>query len=59
MLLATIFFFYLFMQEGVEKFYNHLDSNMPWKTILEFGTGVFEKSRTAGDLKDKWRNMSK
>lgn len=47
------------MQEGVEKFYNHLDSNMPWKTILEFGTGVFEKSRTAGDLKDKWRNMSK
>lgn len=47
------------LKEGVGKFSNHLDSNIPWKTILEFGTGVFEKGRTAVDLKDKWRNMSK
>lgn len=47
------------LKEGVEKLSNHQDFSIPWKAILEFGAGVFEKGRTTVDLKDKWRNMCK
>ncbi|XP_063935565.1 uncharacterized protein LOC108227921 isoform X2 [Daucus carota subsp. sativus] len=46
------------LKEGVKRFASHHDGLMPWKTILEFGGDVF-KNRTAIDLKDKWRNISK
>lgn len=45
------------LQEGIRLFTNPNDRVMPWSKILEFGYGVFDKSRTAVDLKDKWRNM--
>ncbi|XP_051127987.1 uncharacterized protein LOC127249291 isoform X2 [Andrographis paniculata] len=47
------------LKEGVRLLSNPGDKIMPWTKILEFGTGVFDKSRTTVDLKDKWRNMCK
>ncbi|KAM3738376.1 hypothetical protein ACB098_09G126200 [Castanea mollissima] len=47
------------LKEGVQKFTNPNDSNIPWKNILEFGGNVFQSDRTTIDLKDKWRNMCK
>lgn len=47
------------LKEGVRRHFSPEDKNIPWKTILEFGAGVFQKGRTAVDLKDKWRNISK
>ncbi|XP_051116872.1 uncharacterized protein LOC127241735 isoform X2 [Andrographis paniculata] len=47
------------LKEGVRLLSNPGDKIMPWTKILEFGTGVFDRSRTAIDLKDKWRNMCK
>ncbi|OIT20231.1 PREDICTED: uncharacterized protein LOC109220467 [Nicotiana attenuata] len=44
------------LKEGVERFSHFPDR---WKKILEFGCDVFLKGRTTGDLKDKWRNMSR
>lgn len=46
-------------QEGVRRFASDNNRTMPWKRILEFGAQIFEKHRTAIDLKDKWRNMCK
>lgn len=31
---------------------------MPWVKILEFGSHVFDNTRTPVDLKDKWRNIT-
>ncbi|KAK4757979.1 hypothetical protein SAY87_019280 [Trapa incisa] len=42
--------------EGVQRF---SDKSLPWRRILEFGSGVFDSSRIPMDLKDKWRNMQK
>ncbi|KAK4395877.1 hypothetical protein Sango_1742000 [Sesamum angolense] len=45
-------------KEGMRKFSTPHD-RLPWKKILEFGTNVFNESRSTIDLKDKWRNLSK
>ena len=45
------------LQEGVQKFSNTTNKNLPWRKILEFGRHVFEGTRTPVDLKDKWRNI--
>ncbi|XP_044494949.1 uncharacterized protein LOC123217927 isoform X2 [Mangifera indica] len=48
------------LKKGVRRFTTSVnDRNIPWKMILEFGSSVFLKGRTAIDLKDKWRNMCK
>ncbi|CAN4118581.1 unnamed protein product [Withania somnifera] len=44
------------LKEGLLRFSHFRDR---WKRILDFGGDVFLKGRTAGDLKDKWRNISK
>ncbi|XP_059295957.1 uncharacterized protein LOC132049247 [Lycium ferocissimum] len=44
------------LKEGLLQFSHFRDR---WKRILEFGCDVFLEGRTAGDLKDKWRNISK
>ncbi|MCD7458782.1 hypothetical protein HAX54_039161 [Datura stramonium] len=44
------------LKEGLLQFSHFRDR---WKKILEFGCDVFQKGRTSGDLKDKWRNISK
>lgn len=44
------------LKEGLLRFSHFRDR---WKRILEFGGDVFLKGRTSGDLKDKWRNISK
>ncbi|KAL3327146.1 hypothetical protein AABB24_037711 [Solanum stoloniferum] len=44
------------LKEGLLRFSHFHDR---WKRILEFGADVFQKGRTSGDLKDKWRNISK
>ncbi|KAL0318744.1 UNVERIFIED_CONTAM: hypothetical protein Sangu_2030600 [Sesamum angustifolium] len=46
------------LKEGMRKFSTPHD-RLPWKKILEFGTNVFNESRSTIDLKDKWRNLSK
>jgi len=46
----------LTLQEGVLKF-SIENQNTPWRKILEFGSRVFDKTRTPGDLKDKWKNI--
>ncbi|XP_041024314.1 uncharacterized protein LOC121264966 isoform X2 [Juglans microcarpa x Juglans regia] len=46
------------LKEGVQKFSNTNDRNIPWKKILEFGGDVLH-IRTTVDLKDKWRNLCK
>ncbi|KAF7804094.1 uncharacterized protein G2W53_043205 [Senna tora] len=46
------------LREGVHKF-GVGNKKMPWKQILEFGSNVFLKERTTGDLKDKWKNICK
>ncbi|GAB4843839.1 hypothetical protein Ancab_013801 [Ancistrocladus abbreviatus] len=47
------------LKEGVRRFTDGGDKAVPWKAILEFGRSVFQKGRTAVDLKDKWRNMAR
>ncbi|XP_004249272.1 uncharacterized protein [Solanum lycopersicum] len=44
------------LKEGLLRFSHFHDR---WKRILDFGGDVFMKGRTPGDLKDKWRNISK
>ncbi|KAK7333946.1 hypothetical protein VNO80_30727 [Phaseolus coccineus] len=44
------------LKEGVLKF-SIENQNTPWRKILEFGCGVFDKTRTPADLKDKWKNI--
>ncbi|XP_057431896.1 uncharacterized protein LOC130724635 isoform X3 [Lotus japonicus] len=43
-------------QEGVLKF-SLENQNIPWRKILEFGCGTFDKTRAPSDLKDKWKKM--
>ncbi|OIW17383.1 hypothetical protein TanjilG_22495 [Lupinus angustifolius] len=45
------------LKEGVSKFSTE-NGKIPWRRILEFGTRVFDKTRTPVDLKDKWRNIT-
>ncbi|KAK9095711.1 hypothetical protein Scep_027180 [Stephania cephalantha] len=45
------------LKEGVRRFSSTDGKNMPWKKILLYGEDVFMGSRTAIDLKDKWRNI--
>ncbi|GAB2266988.1 hypothetical protein Dimus_001974 [Dionaea muscipula] len=47
------------LKEGMARFTEKESNVIPWTTILEFGSSVFYKGRSAGDLKDKWRNMLK
>ncbi|KAH9311306.1 hypothetical protein KI387_026341 [Taxus chinensis] len=47
------------LKEAMQKFSPFEANNIPWKRILEHGKGIFHKSRLAGDLKDKWRNLKK
>ncbi|KAK1437096.1 hypothetical protein QVD17_02881 [Tagetes erecta] len=47
------------LKEGLQKYSCEDNKRIPWKKILDFGRGVFNTSRTPGDLKDKWRNMCK
>ncbi|KAG5624684.1 hypothetical protein H5410_009902 [Solanum commersonii] len=44
------------LKEGFLRF-SHCGDR--WKRILAFGGDVFLKARTSGDLKDKWRNISR
>ncbi|KAK4345954.1 hypothetical protein RND71_036130 [Anisodus tanguticus] len=44
------------LKEGLLRFSHFRDR---WKRILDFGCDVFLEGRKAGDLKDKWRNISK
>lgn len=44
------------LQEGVLKF-SLENKNIPWRKILEFGSRVFDKTRTPVDLKDKWKTI--
>ncbi|XP_010672769.2 uncharacterized protein LOC104889276 isoform X1 [Beta vulgaris subsp. vulgaris] len=46
------------LKKGVEL-YQGGSRATPWKSILEFGGSVFQKGRTAIDLKDKWRNITR
>lgn len=47
------------LMEGVRRISNNGEWGFHWKRILQFGKGRFDPSRTYGDLKDKWRNLSK
>ncbi|KVH94721.1 Homeodomain-like protein [Cynara cardunculus var. scolymus] len=47
------------LKEGVQRLWSIDNKRIPWREILSFGEGVFHKSRTAIDLKDKWRNICK
>ncbi|KAL4341942.1 hypothetical protein GQ457_08G015960 [Hibiscus cannabinus] len=47
------------LRKGVEEFTSSHDGTIPWKRILEFGSQVFPKDKTATDLKNKWRAMCK
>ncbi|XP_062115243.1 uncharacterized protein LOC133829555 isoform X2 [Humulus lupulus] len=44
------------LKEGVQIFSDR--RKIPWRKILE-SSSVFQKGRTAVDLKDKWKNMCK
>ncbi|KAE8721089.1 hypothetical protein F3Y22_tig00016850pilonHSYRG00001 [Hibiscus syriacus] len=44
------------LRKGVEEF-TQGDGTIPWKRILEFGSKVFPKNKTARDLKNKWNRM--
>ncbi|KAL6975515.1 hypothetical protein U1Q18_024311 [Sarracenia purpurea var. burkii] len=44
-------------EEGVQKFSDMGNKNLPWRKILEFGHHVFDGPRTPVDLEDKWRNI--
>ncbi|KAK9156389.1 hypothetical protein Sjap_003869 [Stephania japonica] len=46
------------LKVAVKKFTNGR-KNLSWKSILDFGSHVFNASRSPVDLKDKWRNMEK
>ncbi|PKI49200.1 hypothetical protein CRG98_030418 [Punica granatum] len=45
------------LEEGVWKFSDKETKSVPWRKILEFGSGTFHSTRTPMDLKDKWKNM--
>ncbi|KAK6157105.1 hypothetical protein DH2020_011353 [Rehmannia glutinosa] len=45
------------LRAGVEIFSKEPIKNVPWRKIL--GLGLFDKTRTPNDLKDKWKNMRK
>ncbi|KAH9569035.1 hypothetical protein CY35_03G111300 [Sphagnum magellanicum] len=47
------------LKEGVKRFSVGGNSGFQWKSILEFGNGKFDPTRTTVDLKDKWRNLLK
>ncbi|KAG8388740.1 hypothetical protein BUALT_Bualt02G0156700 [Buddleja alternifolia] len=47
------------LREAMQKICGPHDKVIPWKKILEFGAGTFDKSRNTIDLKDKWRNVCK
>ncbi|KAE8725810.1 RING/FYVE/PHD zinc finger superfamily protein, putative isoform 2 [Hibiscus syriacus] len=46
------------LRKGVEEFTKG-DGTIPWKRILEFGSKVFPRDKTARDLKNKWNSMRK
>ena len=43
------------LQEGVQSY--STGGNIPWRTILDRGRGVFDDSRNPVDLKDKWKTL--
>ncbi|KAL9241074.1 hypothetical protein vseg_015226 [Gypsophila vaccaria] len=45
------------LKEGVEIFSATANKNVPWIKILEFGSHVFDGTRTPVDLKDKWKRI--
>ncbi|XP_071687299.1 uncharacterized protein [Rutidosis leptorrhynchoides] len=45
------------LKKWVDKFTG--DGFIPWRKILDLGSSKFQRGRTPGDLKDKWRNMSR
>lgn len=47
------------LQKGVKKYSQNGVHGFQWKRILEYGSGIFDPSRTYVDLKDKWRNLVK
>ncbi|KAL6536008.1 hypothetical protein OROHE_012852 [Orobanche hederae] len=46
------------LKVGVQKYSDEPSKKLPWRKILDMGRHVFDGTRTPGDLKDKWRNMS-
>ncbi|XP_021724094.1 uncharacterized protein LOC110691462 [Chenopodium quinoa] len=47
------------LKKGVEIYDQGNGRTILWKSILEYGDSVFRKGRTAVDLKDKWRNITR
>ncbi|XP_057544000.1 uncharacterized protein LOC130823384 isoform X2 [Amaranthus tricolor] len=47
------------LMKAVNIFAKGDDRVVPWKVILQCGGSVFQPGRTAVDLKDKWRNLSR
>ncbi|KAH9603909.1 hypothetical protein KSS87_017993 [Heliosperma pusillum] len=45
------------LKEGVDKFSLTAKKNMPWIKILEYGSHIFDGTRTPDDLKDKWKRI--
>ncbi|KAL5581655.1 hypothetical protein UlMin_014097 [Ulmus minor] len=43
------------LKEGVQSY--STGGNIPWRTILDRGRGVFDDTRTPVDLKDKWKTL--
>ena len=47
------------LQEGVQRFSQDGQWGFQWTRILQYGVGRYHHSRTARDLRDKWRSMIK
>lgn len=48
------------LKEGVKHFWNNTNrKNIPWEKICQSYKDRFHSSRTAANLKDKWKSMTK
>ncbi|EYU34385.1 hypothetical protein ABFS82_13G052700 [Erythranthe guttata] len=45
------------LKEGIEKYSTEINKNIPWRKILMYGHGVFDETRTPGDLREKGRKL--
>ncbi|KAL7087312.1 hypothetical protein ACP275_13G060900 [Erythranthe tilingii] len=45
------------LKEGIEKYSTEVNKNIPWRKILMYGHGVFDETRTPGDLREKGRKL--
>ncbi|KAL5207164.1 hypothetical protein ABZP36_031599 [Zizania latifolia] len=47
------------LREAMAKFTPRDNGSIPWVHVLEYGRGVFHRTRLPADLRVKWRNMKK